>query len=256
MPLRVNISPIAFAFGGFDFRWYGLLFLAAFLLGFFALFLLEREKKLEPGLALDLTLGLALAGLLGARAGYIVFARLAFQDWPRFDLGGLSFYPGLLVAFFFGREFLKRRGLDWRTVADRLALVLPFSISLVRIGNFLNQELLGRASEVPLAVIFPTDNVARHPHQLYEALLALGLGLWLIFQAKKNRAANFRLAQGSLFALFLIFQGASRFLVEFFRQPEIVLYLTGGQWLALASLLCGLWLYRGQRTIIRAKKVI
>ena len=122
-----------------------------------------------------------------------------------------------------------------------------------RIGNFINLELWGRVTDVPWAMIFPTDPSAlpRHPSQLYEAFLE-GLVLFIILNLfiKKPRP------MGAVSGLFLVCYGFFRFLVEYVREPEVgdFLGLTRGQQLCLPMIIGGalimLWAYRRNQSTI------
>ena len=128
-----------------------------------------------------------------------------------------------------------------------MAPLIPFGLGMGRIGNFINLELWGRQTDVPWAMIFPTDPLLlpRHPSQLYEAVLE-GLVLFLILNwfIRKPRP------MGAVSGLFLIGYGFFRFIVEYVREPDVELFLdviTRGQLLCLPMILGGifimLWAY-------------
>jgi prolipoprotein diacylglyceryl transferase len=134
----------------------------------------------------------------------------------------------------------------WAT-ADFVAPLIPFGLGMGRLGNFINLELWGRPTDVPWAMIFPTDPLLlpRHPSQLYEAVLE-GLVLFLILNwfVRKPRPL------GAVAGLFLIGYGIFRFMIEYVREPDVELFLnviTRGQLLCLPMILGGvlimLWAY-------------
>jgi phosphatidylglycerol:prolipoprotein diacylglycerol transferase len=135
-------------------------------------------------------------------------------------------------------------------LADGVALVGPIGLFFGRIANFINAELVGRPTDVPWGVIFPGEAIARHPSQLYEAILEgpllLAL-LWLVYKRWRPR-------DGRIAALFLIFYGIFRFAIEFTREPDVQLgfiafgWLTMGQLLSLVLLPAGalLWWIAGK----------
>jgi len=122
---------------------------------------------------------------------------------------------------------------------------VPIGLGAGRLGNFINGELWGRVTDVPWGVVFPqVDNLPRHPSQLYEfALEGVLLFAVLWWFSSKPRPV------GAVSALFLIGYGASRFIVEFAREPDaflgvLSLGMSMGQWLSLPMLLAGLWMWR------------
>ena len=110
-------------------------------------------------------------------------------------------------------------------------------------GNFINGELWGRATNSSYGMIFPqVDNIARHPSQLYEFVLE-GIVLFAILWwfSRKQRPI------GAISALFLIGYGSFRFIAEYTREPDaylglLSLGLSMGQWLSLPMILLGVWM--------------
>ena len=145
--------------------------------------------------------------------------------------------------------FARRRGKNWLTLTDFIAPLVPLGLGAGRLGNFINAELWGRATDGPWAMIFPNvDRIPRHPSQLYEFALegvALFLVLWF-FSAKPR-------PRGAVSGLFLIGYGVFRFIVEFTREPDSFLGLLAfgfsmGQWLSIPMVAVGVamftWAYR------------
>ena len=159
----------------------------------------------------------------------------------------MSFHGGLIgviIAMIITSKMQKRN--FWAT-ADFVAPLIPFGLGMGRIGNFINLELWGRQTDVPWAMIFPTDPLLlpRHPSQLYEAVLE-GLVLFLILNwfIRKPRP------MGAVSGLFLMGYGIFRFMIEYVREPDVELFLdviTRGQLLCLPMILGGifimLWAY-------------
>ncbi|MBO4369179.1 MAG: prolipoprotein diacylglyceryl transferase [Desulfovibrio sp.] len=246
-----TLSPIAFSVAGFDVRWYGLMYLAGFLLGW--ILGRYRAKRLYSNwntTDVDDLLTFAMLGVIvGGRIGYILFYDLAvyIQDPSeilRIWNGGMSFHGGLLgvlCAFFY---FSRSRHRPFLEVADFVAPLVPQAIFFGRIGNFINGELWGKTSDLPWAIIFPQGGpYPRHPSQLYEAFLeGILLFIILLLFARKRRP------NGQISGLFAVGYAVFRFLVEFIRVPDQQLgYLAFG-WLTMGQLLClplfgiGLWL--------------
>ena len=246
-----QIDPVAFSIGSLQLRWYGLMYLFAFVGGW----ILGRLRASRPGSGWraqdvdDLLTFVMLGVILGARLGYVLFYDLAeyirdpleiFRVWN----GGMSFHGGLLGvvgAFWYFSRTRKKPSLD---VADFIAPLVPQGLFFGRLGNFINGELWGKPSDLPWAMIFPSGGPwPRHPSQLYEALLegvALFVVLWL-FSARKRRP-------GAVAGLFALLYGIFRFAVEFVRVPDVQLgylafgWLTMGQVLCLPLILIGAWL--------------
>ena len=153
---------------------------------------------------------------------------------------------GVLVAIWY---VTRREKLDFLRFCDYIACTVPFGLFLGRLANFINGELWGRATNVPWAIIFPgsgTDD-PRHPSQLYEAgLEGLVMMAVLAFLFWRTDA---RYKPGLLVGTASIIYGLSRFIVEFFRQPDAqrmnIVEATGlsmGQRLTVPMILIGLWL--------------
>lgn len=184
--------------------------------------------------------------IVGARLGYAVFYNWdLFMQHPDYFykiwMGGMSFHGamlGITLATYICAVYKKQNLLDF---TDILMIPVPLALALGRVGNFINGELWGRPGDVPWAVIFPyKDNLPRHPSQLYQAL-SEGLLLFVILWALRK----YRHTPGILSAGFLVFYGISRFIVEFFREPDqqvgfVFGMLSMGQVLCLAMIAAGI----------------
>jgi phosphatidylglycerol:prolipoprotein diacylglycerol transferase len=249
-------SEIAFSVFGLPIRWYALAYLAGIFLGYWYLLRLIAQ----PGAPMarrhadDMIFYAMLGIILGGRLGYVLFYNLEryiqepleiFKLWD----GGMSLHGGVigvLVAIWY---VTRREKLDFLRFCDYIACTVPFGLFLGRLANFINGELRGRATNVPWAIIFPgsgTDD-PRHPSQLYEAGLE-GLVMMAVLAFLFWRT-NARYKPGLLVGTASIIYGLSRFIVEFFRQPDAqrmnIVEATGlsmGQWLTVPMILIGLWL--------------
>ena len=248
-----QIDPVLFRVGPLAVRWYGVAYLAGFLLAYLALKRLIRRGELrlpQEGLG-DLVTWLIAGVLVGGRAGWWLFYHRSGGPEPWYEPlaiwhGGMSFHGGLAgVAIALALWAWAKQAPFWN-VADCLALVAPIGLFLGRIANFINAELVGRATDLPWGVVFPGDTVPRHPSQLYEAVLEgplLLLVLWVFWRRKRP-------ADGRTAAAFLVGYGLFRFLAEFTRQPDEQLgfialgWLTMGQLLSALLVLVGLVLWR------------
>ena len=234
-----QIDPIAIQLGPLAIRWYGLMYLLAFL----AFWWLGRRRARQTGLLKaeqidDLLFYGALGVILGGRFGYVFF--YGFEQLladPLYLLriwqGGMSFHGGLLGVLVAAWLFGRKHGLGFFGVTDFIAPLAPPGLFFGRIGNFIGGELWGRHSDAPWAMVFAhAGPLPRHPSQLYEAFLeGLVLFLLLWFYSAKPRP---RMAVSGLF---LAGYGAARTVVEFAREPDAHLgYLAGG-WLTMGMLL-------------------
>jgi phosphatidylglycerol:prolipoprotein diacylglycerol transferase len=232
MTMTVNIDPILIEIGPIRVGWYGLMYV----FGFLASYLLVRYqmKKKDFGVSRleveNLFFYLILGLIIGARLGYVFFYDLKnylFHPLEIFAIwhGGMSFHGGLIGVLIVGILFSWRNKKSFWKIADLFIVTAPIGLGLGRIGNFINGELYGRVTQVPWAMIFPTDKdlLPRHPSQLYESALEGGI-LFLILWFLKDK----KLPQGGLLAAFLSFYGIFRFFVESFREPDPQLGLVLG----------------------------
>ncbi|MEP5765740.1 MAG: prolipoprotein diacylglyceryl transferase [Halieaceae bacterium] len=247
-----QIDPVAIAIGPLKVHWYGLTYLAGLA---FAWWLANRRAAL-PGAVLkrdqvdDMIFFSAMGIVLGGRLGYVLFYGLdRLADDPLWALrvweGGMSFHGGLLGVIFANWLYARKHTIHFGDLLDFIAPLVPIGLGLGRLGNFIGQELWGRATDVPWAMVFPRDALAlpRHPSQLYQAALeGLLLFLILLWFSSKPRP---RLAVGGVFVLGY---GCFRFFVEFFRQPDSHItqlafgWMTRGQLLCLPMIALGLYL--------------
>lgn len=236
----------------FGIHWYGLMYLLGFL-AFLGLGRWQVQHKKWFGwtneMLDDALFYGALGVILGGRLGYILFYKLEDYLHNPLDIlklwqGGMSFHGGflgVLIAMFF---FNKKYQLRWLKVMDFVAPLVPIGLGSGRMGNFINGELWGRATNSQWGMIFPqVDHIARHPSQLYEfALEGILLFAILWWYSRIERAT------GAISALFLIGYGSFRFLAEFTREPDdylglLELGLSMGQWLSLPMILIGIWMF-------------
>lgn len=265
-----DVSPEIFTlpiFGmEFALRWYALAYIVGIVIGWrLVVATLRRphlwkndtpvmdERQLE-----DLLTWVVLGVILGGRLGYVLFYKPAyFLQNPAEILmlwqGGMSFHGGLLGVITACVVFSWRQRISWLSVADVLCMATPVGLLLGRIANFINAELWGRPTDLPWGVIFPGEMAqycpqvvgacARHPSQLYEALLeGLILGavlLWLVFRKGALKRV------GTVTGVFFAGYGLARFLVEFVRQPDAQ-FVSEGNPLGLAFHVGGYGLTMGQ----------
>ena len=270
MILHPNIDPVAIGIGPLQIHWYSLMYLVAFAC---AWYLASRSSQrswspVKASQVEDLIVYGAWGVLLGGRLGYMFFYSL--DKWVadpamliRLWEGGMSFHGGLIgviVAIFM---YSRKYRIPFLAVGDFVAPLVPTGLFFGRIGNFIGQELYGRPTDGPWAMLFPSDplQLGRHPSQLYEAFLE-GLVLFFILQFYARKPRLF----GELGGIFLVGYGVFRFMVEFVREPDAQFagqaaalqafdWMTRGQALCIPMILLGLWLLRKSLPLIGAKSV-
>jgi phosphatidylglycerol:prolipoprotein diacylglycerol transferase len=263
MLVHPQFDPVALHLGPVQIHWYGLTYLVAF--GLF-LWLAARRVRLpwfaDAGWTRrdveDILFYGVLGVVLGGRLGYALFYKPdVYLANPAEILavwrGGMAFHGGLLGVIVAMAVFARRRQRPFLQVMDVVAPCVPTGIAAVRIGNFINGELWGRAADasLPWAMVFPQSGsmAPKHPSQIYQALLEgllLFVLLWLYAQRQR--------AQGQVAAAFVLGYGVLRFVGEFFREPDsflglLALGMSMGQWLCVPMMVAGagLWWYFGRQ---------
>ncbi len=256
----LGVGPVALDLGFFQIRWYSLGYLVGILLAYWYL----TKMLAKPGAPMsrehadDMILYATLGIILGGRIGYILFYQPSILNNPLdiFKLweGGMSLHGGTIGVIFAIWLFARKRGLSFLRMCDYIACTIPFGLFFVRLANFVNAELWGRETDVSWAVRFPevvngvlVTGPPRHPSQLYEAVLEglmMAVILWPLFWK-----TDARYKPGFLFGAAALIYGFSRFLIEFFREPDVQLQwlaeqsgLSMGQWLTIPMIAIGLYL--------------
>ncbi len=255
MLIHPQFDPVALAIGPLSVRWYGLMYVCAFI-AFVALGRIHARRRPELGWNRDMIDDLLFYGILGVvvggRLGEVLFYQPGYYlSHPAEILavwkGGMSFHGGFLGVLVALAWFARKTGRTFFQISDFVAPLVPLGLMFGRIGNFINGELWGRPAspDLPWAMIFPyVDNLPRHPSQIYQAA---GEGL-LLFALLWIYSAWPR-AVSKVSALFLIGYGSLRFVAEFFRNPDpgifsgLPLDLSTAQWLCVPMVLFGLWLF-------------
>ena len=255
MIVHPNIDPVIIHLGPVGIQWYGLMYV----LGFLGVYLLGNYRvKHYPSTIRgdwnseqisDFIFYGALGAVLGGRIGYILFYKPAEYlanpiDIFKVNEGGMSFHGGMLGVILAVSLFARKTDRKFLDIGDFIAPLAPIGLFTVRIGNFINQELWGKTTDLPWGVLFSNAGpLPRHPSQLYEAgLEGLVLLVLLWWVARKPRAA------GTLSGLFLLGYAVARMAVEFVRVPDAHLnyllfdWVTMGHLLSLPMLLLGLFL--------------
>jgi phosphatidylglycerol:prolipoprotein diacylglycerol transferase len=250
-----EIDPVLVAIGPFAIRWYALAYVAGLV---FAWWLARRVVAQPPAVMKpqqidDLLFYAALGVILGGRLGYVLFYKPGtyleqpdqiFAIWK----GGMSFHGGLLGVTAAVIWYARRYKIELFSFADVICLATPIGLFLGRLANFINGELWGRPTDVPWAMVFPSDeaHLPRHPSQLYQAFLegillfSVLVVLWKVFDARRR--------PGLLWGAMWCGYGLARMTGELWREPDAHLgYLFGGWFtmgmlLSLPLVLSGVWL--------------
>jgi len=284
-----DISPEIFTislFGGeFSLRWYALSYIVGILLGWRLVVATVKRKKLFradqaviiPAQVEDLMTWVILGVILGGRIGYVVFYKGYYYLQHPLEIlmvwtGGMSFHGGLIGVIIACFAFAWRKRLEGFSVADLLCLGTPIGLMLGRMANFVNAELWGRPTDLPWGVVFPgfyaqncpgiVGACARHPSQLYEALLeGVLLGLVLLYVVYRRGWLKW---PGMVTGLFFIGYGIARIIVELARQADVqfisvdnpmgYVLRMGGFGLSMGQLLSLPMIAFGAGLIIRARR--
>ena len=236
-PSLVELGPIKIQY-----------YAVTWLLSAVLIYLFLRSNKIIKEVGLDneevndmvFLYGLFFGAMCGGRIGYMFFYgsdQLINDPFSLFYIweGGLSFHGGLLGVIISLIIFCRRKSIEFLRLMDGVALSMPIGLGLVRIGNFLNGELFGKATNAEWGFIFPTDpfGILRHPSQLYESL-GEGLLLFLILLLISQKTN----IKGIVSSSFLIFYGSIRFIIEFFRQPDSHIGYVAFDFISMGQLLC------------------
>ncbi|MBE0643720.1 MAG: prolipoprotein diacylglyceryl transferase [Bacteroidetes bacterium] len=242
-------DPELFSIGALHIRWYGLLFSLAFLSSFSVMVWIFRKEHKGDDLLNKLFLYVFIGVVAGARLGHCLFYSPEFYLTHPIEIlkiweGGLASH-GAAIGIITALAIFAHRtpGMTFLWVADRVAVVIPLAAIFVRLGNFVNSEILGLPTSVPWAVVFARiDDIPRHPVQLYEASAYLIIFFVMILLYRRGIAARTGRLAGSMVAMLF----STRFVLEFFKTGQSTLDpsmpITMGQLLSIPLVVFGLWL--------------
>ena len=255
LAINWSVSPEILAIGPISLRWYSLLFVSGFILGWYIFkWFFQREgvpvKLLDP-----LLYTLLIGTIVGARLGHCLFYQPdyylgsmqgfweIFMPWK----GGLASHGGtialVIAMIWFAKHYGRKHDFDFMWIMDHLAIAVCFAATFIRLGNLFNSEIYGDVTNLPWGFIFELrgETMPKHPTQLYEALSYLILGIVLVSLYKFRLDKIYR---GTFIGLFFIGCFGMRFLIEFIKEPQVGfendMVLNMGQWLSIPFILAGI----------------
>lgn len=237
------LDPVAFSLGPISVRWYGIAYVLGFVCAALVIWRVGKRwnVRIDVDSLLTVMLCVILGIIVGARLGYcLVYGDGYYLEHPLEILmtaqGGMSFHGGLFGALLAGIAAAKLTGIPYLTLADLGCIGAPLGLFFGRCANFVNGELWGAPTDLPWGVVFggSAGTIARHPSQLYEALLEGVVIFVVLFLLSRKRPPRSR---GTFLGLFLIMYGCFRFLVEFVRLPDVQIGYLYGDWLTMGQVL-------------------
>jgi prolipoprotein diacylglyceryl transferase len=245
-----SIDPVALSFGSVKVYWYGILFATAILSGLQFMKWVYKQEGLDVESLDNLFIYIVVGIVVGARLGHVLFYDPAFYFTHPAKIiavweGGLASHGGglgLILALYI---YTKKYKMNYLWLLDRVAIPTALFGFFVRMGNFMNSEIVGTPSNLPWAIVFSrVDGLARHPAQIYESFAYLGIFVLLFFVYKMQKQ---KVQNGFLFGIFLTLIFSVRFLVEFVKTKQAdydtsFLHMSTGQALSIPFLLLGLGL--------------
>lgn len=240
-----HFDPVAFNLGPVAVHWYGIMYALALLSAIFiAKWFIKYDKINIKEDIFDSYIWWAEIGvILGARLGYILFydthtMYYLTNPWQIFNpyingvyagISGMSYHGAFIGFIIASLLFAKRKKVNFWFVTDIAVLGISAAYIFGRLGNFFNQELVGRITEVPWGIY--VGNSLRHPSQIYEAVLE-GLVVFLLLLYFRKR----KTFDGQLALLYGIFYAIARIIAEFYREPDSQLGFLAGNWLTMGML--------------------
>ena len=262
-------SPEIFSIGPIHLRYYSILFVSGFIIGYYIVSGFFKRENLPTNILDTLLYVLLGATMVGARLGHCLFYEPDYYLAHPLEIlkiweGGLASHGGaiaiILAMWWFVAKYGKQFKFDFLWLMDRIMIPTALTAMLIRLGNLMNSEIYGNPTDSPWGFIFTLrgETVAKHPTQLYEAIAYFAIFIVLILIYKKFLP---KLKRGTLFALFLIGMFSARFFIEFVKEPQVAfeqgMSLNMGQWMSIPFIAGGVLLliysiYKGKPAMIEA----
>jgi prolipoprotein diacylglyceryl transferase len=251
-----HVDPAILHIGNFELRWYSLLFVSGFILGWFIFKWFFQREKIDTKLLDPLLYTLLICTIVGARLGHCLFYQPDYYlgSWQGFWeifmpwKGGLASHGGtialILGMWWFANHYGKKHYFDFVWLLDHLAIAVAFAGAFIRFGNLFNSEIYGDVTNLPWGFVFELrgETEPKHPTQLYEGFTYLLLGFVLIALYKWRMDKMWR---GQFIGIFLVVCFGSRFLIEFIKEPQVAfeesMALNMGQLLSIPFILLGVF---------------
>ena len=250
-----SMNPEILSIGPVSLRWYSLLFVSGFILGWFIFKWFFKREGIPVTLLDPLLYTLLIGTIVGARLGHCLFYQPDYYlgSWQGFWeifmpwKGGLASHGGtialIIAMIWFARHYGRKYDFDFLWIMDHLAIAVCFAATFIRLGNLFNSEIYGDVTSLPWGFIFELrgETEPKHPTQLYEALsyFILGIVLVLIYKYRLNKVYR-----GFFIGTFFIGCFGMRFLIEFIKEPQVMfeqnMVLNMGQWLSIPFVLGGI----------------
>ena len=257
-----NPDLVAFSIGSFSFRWYSLCWLLGLLAAYLIVKRLYKEQKIKPELFDPLFIYCFVGILIGSRLGHCLFYEpdyflsswrhvvemflpihfMADGSWKFTGYEGLASHGGTIGLTIALWLYVRHTKINLWRVLDNVAIATPTTACLIRLGNLMNSEIIGKVTDVPWAFIFErVDMYPRHPGQLYEAIayaVFFFIG-WYIYRKRPERVGT-----GFFFGLCITLIFTARFFIEFTKDIqesfEADMLLNMGQLLSIPFVIVGL----------------
>ena len=253
-PLAITWGPAPeiFSIGPIHVRYYSVLFVSGFIIGYYIFMRFFKREGLPVEILDTLLYTLLGSAVVGARLGHCLFYEPEYylsRPWEIFMVweGGLASHGGaiaiLIALWYYARKYGRRYNFDYMWLLDRVGVATPLAGALIRLGNLMNSEIYGNATDLPWGFIFTLrgEIVPKHPTQIYEALaylLTFALLMFLYWRALP------KLKKGTMFGIFMIGIFGTRFFIEFVKEPQVAfeqaMTLNMGQWLSIPFVLLGI----------------
>ena len=251
-----SIGP--FSIFGFDIRYYSLCWVIGLLGAYLIVQKLYRKSGTSEELFDPLFMYCFIGILVGSRLGHCLFyqpdyylahpiemllpIRHTVDGWRFSGYEGLASHGGVIGVITALILYTRKTKLTMLWTLDNIAVAAPFFSAMVRIGNFMNSEIIGTETNLPWGVVFVQagETVPHHPAQLYEALAYMVIFLFgLLLYKKYNARTGTGFFMG--YCLFTIF--TFRFFVEFIKENQVAfeegMTLIMGQWLSIPLIITG-----------------
>jgi prolipoprotein diacylglyceryl transferase len=222
----------------------------AFIFGIYITKKLFVRDGVNPELVDTAFIYVFIGTVLGARLGHVFFYGWEYYSKHIGEIfmiweGGLASHGaavGIILSIWLFSKYALKKPMIW--MLDRVVIPVALAGAFIRLGNLANHEIYGRPTDLPWGFIFTelNDGVARHPSQIYEALMCIVIFVLLLYLFFRT---DYRNKPGFLFGVFLVVLFVFRFFVEFLKENqeafEDTLAINMGQILSIPFVLAGVW---------------